>query len=110
MRFSRATPQWRLDLLPGDRASARWLLKNTGPDDVMLHEKGPILSVLSGRRVYTNRHLPGPWPAGCPELDYALFLRPLDDEQRIAAVTGPPVTIPVRATGDTVRVYRLRDQ
>ena len=106
---SRAQVPWRLELLPGDRTTSRWILRNTRPDDVLLHEKGPIFEVLTGRRTYTNRNLPGPWPEGCPEVDYALFIRPLDDEQRIADVTPGPVVIPVRATGETVRIYRFGD-
>lgn len=56
-----------------DRQVARWVDANLPADAELLYEKGSILSLLSGRRVFTYRNLPGPWPEGCPPVDWALF-------------------------------------
>jgi len=56
-----------------DRTTAEWIREHTAPDARILHEKGAILGVLTGRRTYTWRNLPGPWPEGAPEVDWIVL-------------------------------------
>ena len=101
---------WKAD----DLHTAAWVEEHLPEDARLLHERGAILSVLTGRTTYTFRNLPGPWPRGAPEVDWALFsprpgLEPA--EKRIREVAPPPVSVPFDWMGrpSTLRVYDLRD-
>ena len=97
-----------------DLATADWVRRHLPEDARLLHEKGAVLSVLSGRTTYTYRNLPGPWPEGCPEVDYAIFSprpRREDTETLVAAVAGPPTLVPFKWKGQmsNIRIYPLDD-
>ncbi len=97
--------------------TARWIEKNLPPDAVLLHEWGSIFTVLTGRTTYTYRNLPGPWPDGCPEVDYALFSpRPgkgevrMETEELIAEATGQPIMVNFKWEDMLlpIRIYTMR--
>ncbi len=97
-----------------DLATADWVREHLPADARLLHEKGAVLSVLTGRTTYTYRNLPGPWPQGCPEVDYAIFSpRPRREETEtlVAAVAGPPTFVPFKWKGQmsNIRSYPLDD-
>jgi hypothetical protein len=111
---SRSITSTRKRFYRADRATAAWIEANTRPDDVLLHEKGSIFTVLTGRVTYTYRNLPGPWPEGCPDVDYAIFSprqRREVTEGLIAAVTPISATVPFKWKGEPsqIRIYTLRD-
>jgi len=95
-----------------DDATAAWVNGHLPPDAVLLHEKGAILTVLTGRTTYTYRNLPGPWPQGCPDTDYAIFSpRPRREEAEalVARASKPPVLVPFlwHETPSQIRIYEL---
>ena len=97
-----------------DLAVASWLRENTSDDTVLLTERAAIIELLSGRRTYTFRNLPGAWPRDCPPVDLALIgPRSLRIEKRwqAAALDSTRFAVPWRADepgGGVVRCYRLR--
>lgn len=106
----------KLQNFRADRQIARWVGDNLPPEADLMYEKGSILSLLTGRRVYTYRNLPGPWPVGAPRVDYALFgPRHLDveTEKAVAAFARAagfePRSFPVKFFGQPmpVNVFQL---
>lgn len=95
-----------------DLVTAAWVNDNLPADARLLHEKGAVISLLTGRTTYTYRNLPGPWPQGCPEVDYALFSprpRREETEELVAEVAGPPMLVPFKWKGQPshIRIYPL---
>jgi hypothetical protein len=112
MEDSRALTSTKLRFQRDDLATAAWVRDNLPEDARLLHEKGAVLSLLSGRTTYTYRNLPGPWPTGCPEVDYALFSpRPRREptEALVAAVARTPILVPFKWKGkmSNIRIYAL---
>jgi hypothetical protein len=103
----------RADLESAERRVARWIQNRTDPDAVVLHEHAAIMSLLSNRRVYTWRNLPGAWPADCPPVDWA-FYGPHDKfpelQVGLDAASIEHLQIPVQYRDGThaVYVYRMR--
>ncbi|MHC5212214.1 MAG: hypothetical protein ACYTG2_15965 [Planctomycetota bacterium] len=95
-----------------DGEIARWLREETPPDTVVMHERGPILSVLSDRPAYSCRNLRGTWPDGFPEVDW-IILTPgqFDFEPTVAAAALETREFPVRLGSQTFMhvMYRMRD-
>ncbi|MGQ0553324.1 MAG: hypothetical protein ACT4PU_08900 [Planctomycetota bacterium] len=96
-----------------DGLVADWLRENTPPDTLVLHERGAILAVLSGRTTYTDRNLRGAFPEAYPDVDW-IVLGPLEDpaEPAIAAAARERKRIRVPGTQPpvTLRLYRMRDR
>ena len=95
-----------------DDETAEWVNENLPEDAVLLHEKGAILTVLTGRTTYTYRNLPGPWPEGCPDVDYAIFSpRPRREatEPLVAAKAKGVTKVPFRWHNrpSAIRIYDL---
>jgi len=109
----RAGPDFKQQNSVTDGAAAAWLVKHTPPDARVLHERGPILSILSGRRAYTYRNRAGGWPGG-PEVDW-IVLGPLPSpiEPAVAMAANKRVDLTVRWKPDqppmVVRIYRMTD-
>jgi hypothetical protein len=93
--------------------TADWIREHTAPDAVLLHEKGPVMELMTGRRSYTWRNLPGDWPEGCPPVDWA-FYGPQDKFPKLRrAFTRQAVEqleLPVPRLGQVaaVRIHRMR--
>ncbi len=95
-----------------DGAAARWLAEHTPPEALVLHERGAIMSVLSGRRTYTWRNLPGAWPAGSPEVDWIVLgpqPSPIENDVAAAALERRRVVAEFGGQRWVVRLYRMRD-
>ena len=113
---SRAIIESRQAFYYTDFVTAEWILENTEPSDQLLHEKGAIFTVLTGRTTYTHRNLPGPWPEGCPEVDWALFRTRCVDEMLIGDVTDGFIRLKWEWQGPTgydkgrVRIYEFKDE
>ncbi len=95
-----------------DLATADWVRNNLPSDARLLHEKGAVLSVLTGRTTYTYRNLAGPWPESCPEVDFAIFSpRPRREptEDLLGLVAKPPILVPFKWKGQmsNIRIYAL---
>jgi hypothetical protein len=95
-----------------DGEIVRWLREETPPDTVAMHERGPILSVLSDRRVYSCRNVPGDWPEGFPEVDW-IILTPdqFDFEPSVAAAAleTRPFPVPLGNQVFLHTMYRMRE-
>ena len=97
-----------------ERAVAAWIAANTAPDAVILHERSTLMALLSGRRCYTWRHLPGPWPQGCPPADWAIY-GPRDRDPELhaalkaAARSSRLIPMPFGDRQAPIYVYRLGD-
>lgn len=115
-----AAGHWSADLAPPDfkqqnavtdGAAAAWLVEHTSPDARLLHERGPILGILTGRRAYTYRNLPGGWPGGPPVDWIVLGPRPAAIEAAVAQAALEQVELPVRWRQQkqplVVRLYRM---
>jgi hypothetical protein len=109
----RVGPDFKQQNSVTDGFTAEWLIKHTSPDARVLHERGPILSILSGRRAYTYRNRPGGWPGG-PEVDWIVvgpFPSPI--EPAVAMAANKRVDLTVRWKPDqppmVVRIYRMTD-
>jgi hypothetical protein len=96
-----------------DGEIARWLREETPPDTLVMHERGPILSVLCDRRVYSCRNIQGTWPDGFPEVDW-IILTPgqFDFEPQVAAAALETRDFPVRIGNQAFlhKLYRMRDR
>jgi hypothetical protein len=96
-----------------DGEIARWLREETPPDTLVMHERGPILSVLCDRRVYSCRNIQGTWPDGFPEVDW-IILTPgqFDFEPQVAAAALETRDFPVRIGHQAFlhKLYRMRDR
>jgi hypothetical protein len=95
-----------------DGAIARWLNEETPPETIAMHERGPILSVLSGRRTYSCRNLQGTWPDAFPEVDW-IILTPgqFEFEPSVAAAALETREYPVKVGRQVFlhKMYRMRD-
>lgn len=119
MAFDEASANWE----EPDHVAAAWVRENTAPDTPVLYMKAPVLAALSGRPVYTYRNLPGTWPEGCPDVDWAIFTPNTSEqdphERAVRRVAGPPRPIPcdwvvptkdggTRTVQAALRLYDLR--
>ena len=109
----RAGPDFKQQNAVTDGAAAAWLVEHTPPDARLLHERGPILSILTGRRAYTYRNLPGGWPGG-PEVDWiVLGPRPSPIEPAVAKAAKEKIELPVHWKPQQpplrVRIFRMTD-
>ena len=106
-----AGPDFKQQNAATDGAAADWIVAHTPPDARLLHERGPILSILTGRRAYTYRNLPGGWPGG-PEVDWiVLGPKPSPIEPAVARAARETVELPVRFKPQgkplVVKLYRM---
>jgi len=106
-----AGPDFKQQNAATDGAAAAWVVAHTPPEARLLHERGPILSILTGRRAYTYRNLPGGWPGG-PEVDWiVLGPKPSPIEPAVARAAREKIELPVRWKPQqpplVVRLYRL---
>lgn len=109
----RAGPDFKQQNAVTDGAAAAWIVEHTPPQARLLHERGPILSILTGRRAYTDRNLPGGWPGG-PEVDWIILgPRKSPIEPAVARAAKQKVELPVRWRPDqpplVVRLYCMTD-
>lgn len=107
-----APPDFKQQNAVTDGAAAAWLVAHTPPEARLLHERGPILSILTGRRAYTYRNLPGGWPGG-PDVDWiVLGPRPSEIEPAVSRAALEKRELPVRWRQQpqplVVRLYRMR--
>lgn len=93
----------------GDLLAATWIRKNTPPNVVVMYEKGPVFTVLTGRKTYSWRNLPGPWPEGCPPIDVAVF-GPRPPREQSDAIEWAVREAAVRAEAVPARWYNQTSQ
>ncbi|MHC4845010.1 MAG: hypothetical protein ACYTCU_02500 [Planctomycetota bacterium] len=111
MAEARAEPANRLANRVADEQLAEWLAANTKPAALVLADRAPIVSVLSGRTVYAWRHLPGGAAAKWPEVDWAVLgpgMVVFEPRLRRAAVSETSLRLELPDKTRTLRVYRMR--
>ncbi|MCB9899413.1 MAG: hypothetical protein H6825_15510 [Planctomycetes bacterium] len=95
-----------------DRAISDWVRQNTRPGETIMHEKGAIIGLLSGRTTYTWRNLPRPWPEGAPDVDWILIgPREADLELAVSHAAVETLHVPVpwfRDRDAPVRFYHMK--
>jgi hypothetical protein len=89
--------------------SAQWLREHTPEGAVIMTEAAPIVSVLSGRRVYTNRFARAPDLLGRYGVDYVLGYgwAASELENDVAARAEQRWLLPSHTAGRTIRIYKV---
>jgi hypothetical protein len=89
--------------------SARWLREHTPEDAVIMTEAAPIVSLLSERRVYTNRFPRAPDLVRRYGVDYvvAYWWGSSDLENDVAASAEQRWVLRSHTAGRTIRIYKV---
>jgi hypothetical protein len=97
------------DLWNDYRRSAEWLRENTPDDAVIMTEMAPIVSLLSGRLVYTNRFPRAPGMLRRYRIDYVVSFWSTHPkfENMVAAAAGRTWVLPSHAKGASIRFYEI---
>lgn len=109
---ARANPANREANRITDETVADWLRANTAQGASVLGDRAAVLSVLSGRTVYSYRHLPGGAAAQWPEVDWAVLgpgRVPLEARLQRAALAETSITVQLPDKLRRLRVYKLRE-